>query len=234
MSNPENFSHLLPQGEKFFRALHDGHVHNPLGAASYVYEKEFIKPVMRYLGVIPSSASFPPNDEDELVPEPSTEPTVLPGEDDVDSDNDSAIVLSEEKTCTTVIIHIGAQPNNSPHVGTIVTFTLAFILAQHLQTEFLKLRARALAQRVKKARTSSSAAVVADAEGGDAFPWADSLRAIVQLDLVDTAPDNSRTIVRDGITYQQSHRATGAMHAFLADYHALLAELSPFTHGTIA
>src|SRR5882757_4553300 len=32
----------------------------------------------------------------------------------------------------TIIIHVGAQPNNSPHAGTIAVFALAFLVARGL------------------------------------------------------------------------------------------------------
>ncbi|KAJ3009028.1 hypothetical protein NUW54_g2934 [Trametes sanguinea] len=46
-----------PSGD--FTMKHDGVVHHPLGGASYVYEKELLKPVLRNLGLVPQSARFP-------------------------------------------------------------------------------------------------------------------------------------------------------------------------------
>ncbi|KDR70140.1 hypothetical protein GALMADRAFT_103276 [Galerina marginata CBS 339.88] len=34
-----------------------------------------------------------------------------------------------------IVLHIGSQPNSSPHIGTIITFTVAFFLAARLQQE---------------------------------------------------------------------------------------------------
>ncbi|KAF9037895.1 hypothetical protein BDZ89DRAFT_946021 [Hymenopellis radicata] len=89
-----------------------------------------------------------------------------------------------------VVIHIGAQPNNSPHTGTITVFALAFARAKQMR---------------------------------DADP---SIDVTVSLDLVDTAPDSSKTMDLDGVKYQQSHRATAAMNQFLPDYEELMVGLS--------
>ncbi len=138
---------------------------------------------------------------------------------DVDSDSGISPIpepASESESTSTLIIHIGAQPNNSPHTGTIVTFTLAFLVARAMKREYAKLRARATT------------------EGMDLAGWADRLDVRVQLDLVDTAPDSAKTTTGpDGIVYQRSHRSTGAMRTFLPDYDALLAELSAFVGGEV-
>ncbi|KAI0740752.1 hypothetical protein C8Q76DRAFT_708889 [Earliella scabrosa] len=198
--------------QPFFAARHDGVVHNPLGAASYVFESELAKPLLRYLGLIPASARFPRTTADTTA---QTAAGSDKGSHNVD-DTDSAVSLTADTTSSTLTVHIGAQPNNSPHAGTIVTFALAFILARLFQNEYPALRARALA-----------------AGGTSPKDWVDDLRVVVQLDLVDTAPDSARTAVIDGIVYQYSHRATGAMHTFLPDYHALLEELSIFVGGAV-
>lgn len=64
---------------------HDGAVHHPLGAASYVFRKN-------------------------LIP-----------------------YLSHCCERDTIKIRIGTQPNSSPHIGNIVTFTTAFAIGQRLQ-----------------------------------------------------------------------------------------------------
>ncbi|KAF4604713.1 hypothetical protein EYR40_003491 [Pleurotus pulmonarius] len=102
-----------------------------------------------------------------------------------------------------LIVHIGAQPNNSPHAGTIITFALGFILARKLQRKY------------------------DDMGGGTGrLPL---LTVSVSLDLVDTAPDAKKTIEKDGVAYQRSHRNTNAMKEFLPDYNELLERLSMFT-----
>ncbi|KAI0366746.1 hypothetical protein BV20DRAFT_971480 [Pilatotrama ljubarskyi] len=209
----EDFSALLEALEKeLFQAHHDGVVHNPLGAASYVFEKELVKPLLRMLGLIPVSAKL----------SSLSIPSAVDGDDEdassVGSDTDSGVSLTHDNTTSTLYIHIGAQPNNSPHAGTIITFAFAFLLARQLQQDYPKLRARALA---------------ASPSSADASLWVDELRVVVKLDLVDTAPDSTRTEVQEGIVYQRSHRSTRAMNAYLPDYEQLLAELDAFVGGEV-
>ncbi|KAI0669391.1 hypothetical protein C8Q78DRAFT_1039676 [Trametes maxima] len=202
----EDFS--LDVDPRHLKAAHDGVVHNPLGSAAYLYEEEHLKPILHHLGLIP----VPPPDYfddgivygSDIIPVPTRPRT------------DSAVSLTHIPTETILTIHIGAQPNNSPHAGTIITFALAFILARDLQAKYIKLRADAVA-----------------ASPAYTHLWVDTLRVVVQLDLVDTAPDASRSAEIGGVKYQYSHRATGAMNAFLPDYHTLLTELRAFTGGEV-
>ncbi|KAI0330449.1 hypothetical protein GY45DRAFT_1323791 [Cubamyces sp. BRFM 1775] len=203
----------------WFTAVHDGVVHNPLGAAAYVYEKQFAKPILRVLGLIPSMVRLAnkcigvvPAATDNIEDDDSEDAS------SVSSGGDSGVVLTRDASAATVFIHIGAQPNNSPHAGTIITFAEAFLLARLLQRDYPQLRARALATDVP---ITDHALLV------------DDLRVVVQLDLVDTAPDSKRTEEIDGIVYQYSHRTTGTMYSFLDDYHALIAELKRFVGGEI-
>lgn len=204
MAGNEDPSSFKPANQQCFYTLHDGVVHDPLGAASYVFQRELAKPLLRNVGVIPASARFPPQDS-----KADTDESLHL------SETDSAVSLTADTTSSKVTIHIGAQPNNSPHTGTIVVFTEAFLLARLLQTAYPKLRAQAIAA------------------GSPASEWVDDIRVVVQLDIVDTAPDNARTEVIDGFVYQHSHRSTGAMETFLPDYYALLKELSEYVNGEI-
>ena len=109
----------------------------------------------------------------------------------------------------TLYVHVGAQPNNSPHFGTITVFTSASIIAQFAQQNYGSIRGEF------------------DAKVGQAIPWPDDLEVIVSLDLVDTAPDNAERIERgDGLQYQRSHRSTNAHQKFLPDYKELMSQLS--------
>ncbi|KAI0740754.1 hypothetical protein C8Q76DRAFT_608115 [Earliella scabrosa] len=188
-SGEEDFPSLLKTNEPWFHAIHDGVVHNPLGAGSYVFQREPFKAALRREG----TTSFPPTDSgislhDVAAPGPSE---------------------------TTIFVHVGAQPNNSPHAGTIITFAHAFLFAQRLQRAYAELHRRALAS------------------GHDMSQWTEHVRAVIQLDIVDTAPDNSKTVTIDGVVYQRSHRSTGAMNSFLPDYHELLAALSAHVHHEV-
>ncbi|RPD57438.1 hypothetical protein L227DRAFT_578041 [Lentinus tigrinus ALCF2SS1-6] len=209
----EDFSALKRSDEPFFLPAHDGIVHHPEGGASYICRKEFIKCILRQLGLVPPNARFPSESESESTAEASSSKTSNPRPDLPAFD--SGISLGPDGSSTTVYIHVGAQPNNSPHTGTITVFAAAFVFARALQTTYRTLRERALAA------------------GMDMSGWVDAVRAVVQLDIVDTAPDSSQTSTIDGIVYQRSHRSTGAMDSFLPDYHALLSALSAFVDGEI-
>ncbi|CAL1700813.1 unnamed protein product [Somion occarium] len=106
-------------------------------------------------------------------------------------------------------IHIGAQPNNSPHFGTITVFTSAFILAAFLQRNYAALRADLKTM------------------GCPMDDWLTTLKVMVSLDIVDTAPDNAQKIQRgDGLQYQKSHRDTNGHLKFLPDYDEIMVKLS--------
>ncbi|KAI0644948.1 hypothetical protein C8Q79DRAFT_968830 [Trametes meyenii] len=193
---------------RHFEAVHDGVVHNPLGSAAYLYKEDHLKPILHHLGLIP--VPLPDSLSDGIAHDSDT--TSVPTRPRADS----GISLTHIPIESILTIHIGAQPNNSPHAGTIITFATAFVLARDLQAKYAKLRADAIA--------SSPA---------DTPLWVDTLRVVVQLDLVDTAPDASRTATLDGVMYQYSHRATGAMNVFLPDYYKLLTELREFTGNEV-
>ncbi|KAI8978239.1 hypothetical protein BD414DRAFT_530620 [Trametes punicea] len=208
-------------GTRVFTAAHDGVVHNALGAASYVYAKELAKPLLRSLGLIPDSARFSPS--------PTANATQLSDKDQdavsVSSDTDSGVSFAQGTSSSTLFIHIGAQPNNSPHAGTIVTFALAFLLGRLLQREYPRLRAHALSVSPQ-----------------DAALWVDDLRVVVKLDLayvggevraevgnqddlmrMPAMRDAIRTIIRDRariapeLAPERETLAHGVRNAYVAD-----------------
>lgn len=97
--------------------------------------------------------------------------------------SDNTYVTSQPST--TAIIHVGAQPNNSPHAGTIVVFILAFLIARDIKKFYEELA-------MKEALSTQF------------ITWIDDLEIIVQVDLVDTAPHNALGCERNGISYQRS------------------------------
>jgi hypothetical protein len=113
---------------------------------------------------------------------------------------------------STLIIHIGAQPNNSPHAGTIVVFALAFLIAREIKKYYDDLR-----------------------KTGDLsvrfLSFIDDLEVVVQLDLVDTCPVDSESCEYDGVKYQRSQRFTNAFQAFLLDYEEIMKSASDFVGG---
>ncbi|PUU74319.1 hypothetical protein B9Z19DRAFT_1133506 [Tuber borchii] len=166
-----------------YYVLHDGKVHHPLGAGSYIYKKEYISSHIRYLG----------------LPLPTTGVDKIP---------------HRFLPPSTLVIHIGAQPNNSPHIGTIVVFTLAFLIARDMKKYYADLH--------QKADLST-----------ELTAWIDNFKVLVQLDLVDTAPHNEEGCVRDGINYQRSQRFTKAYHRLLPDYEEIMKSAAAFVGGGI-
>ncbi|KAG0130408.1 hypothetical protein HOY82DRAFT_562114 [Tuber indicum] len=169
--------------DRYYYVLHDGNVHNPLGAGSYIYKKEYISSHIRYLGLPLPSIGVDKSPRRFLPP-------------------------------STLIIHIGAQPNNSPHIGTIVVFILAFLIARDVKKHYADLR--------RKADLSTEFAV-----------WIDNFEVVVHLDIVDTAPHNEEGCVRDGINYQRSQRFTKAYHRLLPDYEEVMESAAAFVGGGI-
>ncbi|RDB30500.1 hypothetical protein Hypma_007255 [Hypsizygus marmoreus] len=180
--NDRDKGHLrpLPTGNERLYAMHDGKVHNPLGAGSYIYKKEYIASHIRYLGLPTRNA--PPG---QALP-----PSIL-------------------------FIHIGAQPNNSPHAGTITVFILAFLIAREIKRYY---------------------EVPAGSEDGvsvELQTWINDFQVVVQLDLVDTAPHNEEGCTYEGIQYQRSQRFTKAHHGLLPDYEEVMCTAAAFVGGEI-
>lgn len=115
---------------------------------------------------------------------------------------------------TSVIIHIGAQPNNSPHVGTIVVFIFAFLVARGIKEHFQKIR------------FSEQLPI-------ELQTWIDDLQISVHLDFVDTAPDKDASKDIDGVVYQRSLRQTQAKKLFLPHYDEIMESAQQFTGGQI-
>jgi hypothetical protein len=156
--------------------LHDGKVHNPLGAGSYIYKKNYIPSLIRYLGL-------PLSTNDKIL-----------------------------QRYTAVVIHIGAQPNNSPHAGTMVVFILAFLIAREMKKYYEGLRGN-------------------EEISVEFAKFIDDIEIVVQLDLVDTCPSDKHNCERDGLKYQRSSRFTDAHRDLLRDYEEVLKTSSDFAGG---
>ncbi|PUU72556.1 hypothetical protein B9Z19DRAFT_656889, partial [Tuber borchii] len=174
------FSRLDVSFDRYY-VLHDGKVHHPLRAGSYIYKKECISSHIRHLG----------------LPLPTTGADKIP---------------HRFLPPSTLVIHIGAQPNNSPHIGTIVVFTLAFLIARDMKKYYADLHQKADLSTEFAARI-------------------DNFKVLVQLDLVDT--HNEEGCVRDGINYQRSQRFTKAHHRLLPDYEEIMESAARFVGGGI-
>ncbi|KAK4101376.1 hypothetical protein N658DRAFT_515904 [Parathielavia hyrcaniae] len=178
----------LTPDRPLFAAFHDGQVHDPLGAGAYTFRDDLIGPLVFNLV----------HDE------------VLSSADDGSNPKAQAARPYLGMPSRPIVIHAGAQPNNSPHCGTLIVFSYAFAVARAIRD-----RLHAMA-----------------AEAGSA---AQPPPVSVEITFVDTAPVNSEDLKIDGIHYQKSYRDTSdAFAAWLGDYHEVLGLLSgwsgiPFT-----
>jgi hypothetical protein len=168
-----------------YAAFHDGQVHDPLGGGSYAFEDDLIQPLL--FGLVNDEALSEDNGSDrQATPSGSNMPS------------------------RPIIIHAGAQPNNSPHCGTLIVFSYAFAVA------------RAIRDRMR---------AMAAASNSEFHPPPVS----VEVTLIDTAPVDSEGLEIGGIHYQKSHRdMPDTLAAWIGDYHEVLGILSdwsgiPFT-----
>lgn len=101
-----------------------------------------------------------------------------------------------------IVVHAGAQPNNSPHAGTLVVFCYAFLLARKLRDQ---------------ARPPASGA-------------ADPPAVSVEISFVDTAPVSSEGLDIDGVHYQRSFRdVPAALARHMAEYDEVLRHMSTWS-----
>lgn len=210
MSAPETLLNVPasgPQVESIYKRIiplsHDGEVHHPLGAGSYLFKDRnaYLQSILRATNTHPDSPSLTKKTTASFIPQQTTPPM----SDSEDVDDEGLAPRSRPGRTQTLIIHIGAQPNNSPHAGTITVFTTAFVLARDLQQAHKEL-------------------VMKRGEGAE-------LGVCVQLDIVDTAPAISMQV--SGISYQISQRASQHMEEFMPDYDTLSKALHDFVAGAV-
>ncbi|KAK4032958.1 hypothetical protein C8A01DRAFT_40577 [Parachaetomium inaequale] len=176
---------LVPD-QPLYAAFHDGKVHDPLGGGAYAFREDLVGPLL----------------------------AALVHDEDLSADGDS---ISRPKAPDAldipnrpIVIHAGAQPNNSPHCGTLIVFCYAFAVAQAIRD-----RMHAMAAGAKVAFQPPPVRV--------------------EITFVDTAPVSGEGLEINGVHYQRSYRDTpGAATAWTGDYHEVLTLLSrwsgvPFT-----
>jgi hypothetical protein len=162
-------------GNPLYAAFHDGQVHDPLGAGSYAFRDDFVGPIL--LGLV----------DDEMSATGTTS-----------SNNQDAAFVTPTRP---IIFHAGAQPNNSPHCGTLIVFCYTFAVA------------RAVKDRLEASKSGKLAPPIS-----------------VEITLVDTAPVNSESIEVEGIQYQRSYRdVPNALGTRMTDYQEVLALLSTWS-----
>ncbi|CAI7596596.1 unnamed protein product [Penicillium pancosmium] len=172
-----------------FAAFHDGRVHDPLGGGSYAFQRDVVEPVLFALM------------NDEILSNCEKEPLLNTGS-----------MVTAPKICSPcyaqlptrpIVLHAGAQPNNSPHAGTIIVFCYAFSLA------------RAIRDRMQ-----------AQVTGAELQPPPVS----VDITFIDTAPVPGHETSIEGIQYQKSYRGVPeALKTHMADYDQILQLLSTWS-----
>ncbi|KAM3550438.1 hypothetical protein MY1884_008248 [Beauveria asiatica] len=150
--------------DRLYAAFHDGKTHYPLGGGSYAFQKDLVGSLLRALA------------QDEVAMKRR----------EASSSSDTPSLETPVPTGPTVI-HAGAQPNNSPHLGTLIVFCYAFLIA------------RAVRDRLDAVTQSKS-----------------SQNVVVEITFVDTAPVITSVSEVAGTTYQRSYReVAGALSTYM-------------------
>ncbi|KAF7552458.1 hypothetical protein G7Z17_g4299 [Cylindrodendrum hubeiense] len=186
---------LIPDSP-IFAAFHDGQVHDPLGGGSYAFQDDLVGPVLQALLNDEALSNDDKRRAGNRSDETSTQncPTT-----NHELNTQRPIPLPNRP----IVIHAGVQPNNSPHVGTIVVFCYAFSLARGIRDRM------------------QAAAVNVD----DEPPFVS-----VEITFVDTAPVKGEGTEIGGIEYQRSYRdVPGALDTYMADYEEVLYLLSTWS-----
>ncbi|EAQ86254.1 predicted protein [Chaetomium globosum CBS 148.51] len=178
LSAIESLLHTLNPEQPLYAAFHDGLVHDPLGGGSYAFRDDLIKPLLE--GLMHDEA--------------------------LNLDAYAEARLADNIPSRPIVIHAGAQPNNSPHCGTLIVFCYAFAVA------------RAMRDRMQ-AMAAHSRAVFQPPP------------VSVNITFVDTAPVKGEGLEIDGIHYQKSYRDTPSASAtWTGDYHEVLNLLSRWSN----
>ncbi|KAM0234627.1 hypothetical protein ACHAP5_010021 [Fusarium lateritium] len=187
----------LTPNSPFFAMFHDGEVHNPLGSGSYAFQTDIISPVLQALvnDEVASGNEKYHLDDDGTYGDNSQNGSMAhhkPGK-----------RVQTQLPTRPIVIHAGLQPNNSPHVGTLVVFCYAFSFARGIHDRM----------QAMVANTNKEAPPVS-----------------VEITFVDTAPVKRESVEIGGIEYQRSYRdVPGAMSTYMADYEEVLHLLSTWS-----
>ncbi|KAF4447831.1 hypothetical protein F53441_8697 [Fusarium austroafricanum] len=189
---------VLTPNSPIFATFHDGQVHDPLGGGSYAFQTDVIGPILHALindEVLSKDEKRHLDDEQSDKANPQDCPA---------TNHEPGTRLPTRP----IVIHAGLQPNNSPHVGTLVVFCYAFSFARGIRD-----RMQAMVNNTNDTPPPVS----------------------VEITFVDTAPVKGEEVEIDGIQYQKSYRdVPGAMNTYMEDYEEVLHLLStwsgiPFT-----
>ncbi|KAJ4017439.1 hypothetical protein NW761_014980 [Fusarium oxysporum] len=192
----------LTPNSPIFATFHDGQVHDPLGGGSYAFQADVVAPILLALM---NDEVLSNVEKRHLADERSDEanPQNCPA-----TNHEPGTRLPMHIPTRPIVIHAGVQPNNSPHVGTLVVFCYAFSFARGIRD---RMQAMVVNTNDKPPPVS------------------------VEITFVDTAPVKGEGVEIDGIQYQRSYRdVPGAMNTYMADYEEVFHLLStwsdiPFT-----
>jgi hypothetical protein len=191
---------LIPN-KPIYAAFHDGQVHDPLGAGAYAFRHDLVEPILLEL-VSDELLSRDPDLTGKVEREVNGKD--LDSSSTTDGDSEERQVKVDRQPPINVptrpiIIHAGAQPNNSPHCGTLVVFCYAFAFA------------RAVRDRLQ-AQTAGT--------------HLDPPPVSVEITFVDTTPVDGEGLEISGIQYQKSYRdVPGALETYMGDYQEVLSLL---------
>ncbi|KAI1168937.1 hypothetical protein F5B18DRAFT_658022 [Nemania serpens] len=170
----QGLANTLIPNTPLFTTFHDGQVHDPLGGGAYAFQKDIVGPML--LALL----------EDEATHE--------------------YVASSDERKSSSgfptrpIVVHAGLQPNNSPHVGTLIVFCYAFSVAKGIRDRM----------RVLEANEKNAPPPVT-----------------VLITFIDTAPVKDETVEMEGIQYQRSYRdVQDALSTYMADYEEVIRYLS--------
>jgi hypothetical protein len=172
----QSLVHALIPENPLFMTFHDGQVHDPLGGGAYAFQNDIVGPMLLA-----------------LLEDEATQDSVVVTRD--------ALKSSNGLPTRPIVVHAGLQPNNSPHLGTLVVFCYAFSVAKGIR------------DRMRVLETS----------GKDISPPS----VTVLITFIDTAPVKDEAMEVEGIQYQRSHRdVRDALSTYMADYEEVIRYLS--------
>lgn len=104
---------ILVPNIPIFTTFHDGQVHDPLGGGACAFQDDIIHPLL--LAFV--------NDQEQLLANKRNGTDLKHG---WARSHESGAGFSIQLLTRPIVVHAGVQPNNSPHVGTLVVLSYAF------------------------------------------------------------------------------------------------------------
>jgi len=210
---------LIP-GTPLSTVFHDGQVHDPLGGGAYAFQNDIVAPVLSALRAdeelsSPSPITTTIAEVNDIGSSSTNSSSSSNGNNNNNSSNssNSSSNYNYDLPRRPIIIHAGLQPNNSPHMGTLVVFCYAFAFA------------RAVRDRMEAVIEGNNNMTPTVGKMTSTLP-----PVSVLITFVDTAPVKDQGFEVNGIQYQRSHRdVSEALDAHMGDYQEVLHFLSTWS-----